>query len=171
MDAKEFGRKLKEIRKEKKITLLDLKVRTGYSDSYLSQIENGYKDLPKPALLRKLAIGLDVSPIYLMNLAGYSDSYIDLENGHGKYEGYNPLNVEKFLNEMRNIAVTLPCTEEIKTEYGEQSIRELTDDELRRRLFDLHDLLNMKIDLYYKNEFLTDEKRKKVRTILELIFE
>ncbi|MGG3572377.1 hypothetical protein ABES25_01065 [Bacillus gobiensis] len=59
----------------------------------------------------------------------------------------------------------------MKTENGEQAIRELSDDELRRRLFDLHDLLNMKIDLYYKNEFLTDEKRKKVRTILELIFE
>ncbi|CAM3933235.1 helix-turn-helix domain-containing protein [Mesobacillus zeae] len=171
MDAKEFGLKLKEIRKEKKITLLDLKARTGYSDSYLSQIENGYKDLPKPALLRKLAIGLDVSPIYLMNLAGYSDSYIDVENDLVKYEGNNPFKEEKFLNEMRNIDVNLPCTEEIKTEYGEQTIRELSDDELRRRLFDLHDLLNMKIDLYYKNGLLTDEKRKKVRTILELIFE
>jgi HTH-type transcriptional regulator, competence development regulator len=167
MDAKEFGRKLKEIRKEKKITLLDLKAKTGYSDSYLSQIENGYKDLPKPALLRKLAIGLDVSPIYLMNLAGYSDSYIDVENDLVKTEGNNP----KYLNEMRDINVTLPCTEEPKTDYGESTIRELSDDELRRRLFDLHDLLNMEVDLYYKNASLTDEKRKKVRTILELIFE
>lgn len=167
MDAKEFGRKLKEIRKEKKITLLDLKAKTGYSDSYLSQIENGYKDLPKPALLRKLAIGLDVSPIYLMNLAGYSDSYIDVENDVVKTEGNNP----KYLNEMRPINVTLPCTEEIKTESGEHTIKELSDDELRRRLFDLHDLLNMEVDLYYKNASLTGEKRKKVRTILELIFE
>jgi HTH-type transcriptional regulator, competence development regulator len=171
MDAKEFGSKLKKIRKEKKITLLDLKARTGYSDSYLSQIENGYKDLPKPALLRKLATGLDVSPIYLMNLAGYSDSYIDTENDFVKYEGNNPLKEETFLNEMRNIDVTLPCTEEIITVSGEQTIRELSDDELRRRLFDLHDLLNMKIDLYYKNASLTDEKRKKVRTMLELIFD
>ncbi|UTE72821.1 helix-turn-helix domain-containing protein [Rossellomorea marisflavi] len=167
MDAKEFGRKLKEIRKEKKITLLDLKAKTGYSDSYLSQIENGYKDLPKPALLRKLAIGLDVSPIYLMNLAGYSDSYIDMEYDLVKSEGNNT----KYLNEMRDINVTLPCTEEIKTEFGEPTIRELSDDELRRRVFDLHDLLNMEVDLYYKNASLTDEKRKKVRTILELIFE
>lgn len=167
MDAKEFGRKLKEIRKEKKITLLDLKAKTGYSDSYLSQIENGYKDLPKPALLRKLAIGLDVSPIYLMNLAGYSDSYIDVENDVVKTEGNNP----KYLNEMRPINVTLPCTEEIKTESGEHTIKELSDDELRRRLFDLHDLLNMEVNLYYKNASLTDEKRKKIRMIFELIFE
>lgn len=170
MDAKEFGAKLKEIRKEKKITLLDLKARTGYSDSYLSQIENGYKDLPKPALLRKLAIGLDISHIYLMNLAGYSDSYIDVENGLLKHDGNDPVKDEKFLNKIRNIDVNLPCTEEMKTEYGKQTIRELSDDELRRRLFDLHDLLDMKIDLYYKNAFLTDEKRKKVKTILELIF-
>jgi HTH-type transcriptional regulator, competence development regulator len=167
MDAKEFGRKLKEIRKEKKITLLDLKAKTGYSDSYLSQIENGYKDLPKPALLRKLAIGLDVSPIYLMNLAGYSDSYIDVENDLVKIKGNNP----KYLNEMRDVNVTLPCTEEIKTEYGKPTLRKLSDDELRRRLFDLHDLLSMEVDLYYKNASLTDEKRNKVRTILELIFE
>lgn len=171
MDAKEFGKKLKEIRKEKKITLLDLKARTGYSDSYLSQIENGYKDLPKPPLLRKLATGLDVSPIYLMNLAGYSDSYIDLENDRVKNEGNNPLKEEKFLNKMRNIDVKLPCTEEIKTESGEHTIKELSDDELRRRLFDLHDLLNMDVELYYKNASLTDEKRNKVRRIIELIFE
>ncbi|WP_078593159.1 helix-turn-helix domain-containing protein [Evansella clarkii] len=171
MDAKEFGTKLKEIRKKKKLTLLDLKERTGYSDSYLSQIENGYKDLPKPALLRKLAIGLDISPVYLMKLAGYSESYIDVENGLVIYEGNEPVKDEKFLNKTRTIDVNLPCIEEVKTENREQSIRELSDDELRRRLFDLHDLLSMKIDLYYKNESLTDEKRKKVRTILELIFE
>lgn len=171
MDAKEFGAKLKEIRNEKKLTLLDLKKRTGYSDSYLSQIENGYKDLPKPALLRKLAAGLDVSHIYLMKLAGYSDSYIDVENGHIKYEGNDSPNIEEPLNKMRNIDVKLPCTEEKKVENGEYIIKELSDDELRRRLFDLHDLLNMNIDLYYKNGLLTDEKRIKVRTILELIFE
>ncbi|MCA1012827.1 helix-turn-helix domain-containing protein [Halobacillus halophilus] len=171
MDAKEFGAKLKELRKQKKITLLDLKARTGYSDSYLSQIENGYKDLPKPALLRKLAIGLDISPIYLMNLAGYSDSYIDVENGHVKPTGNEPFKDEKTLNERRNIEVSLPCTEENKKKHGENTIRELSDDELRRRLFDLHDLLNMKVDLYYKNASLTDEKRNKIKTMLELIFD
>jgi transcriptional regulator with XRE-family HTH domain len=171
MDAKEFGSKLKEIRKEKKLTLLDLKARTGYSDSYLSQIENGYKDLPKPALIRKLALGLDISHVYLMKLAGYSESYLDIENGFVSYEGNDPIKKEQFLNKMRTIDVNLPCTEEMKTGNEEQAIKELSDDELRRRLFDLHDLLNMNIDLYYKNSFLTDEKRKKVRTILELIFE
>lgn len=171
MDAKEFGAKLKEIRKKKKLTLLDLKERTGYSDSYLSQIENGYKDLPKPALIRKLSVGLDISHAYLMKLAGYSESYLDVENGLVRYEGNEPGKDEIILNKMRTIDVNLPCIEEVKTENGEHAIRELSDDELRRRLFDLHDLLNMNINLYYKNEALTDEKRKKVKTILELIFE
>lgn len=171
MDAKEFGAKLKEIRKEKKITLLDLKARTGYSDSYLSQIENGYKGLPKPELLRKLAVGLDISYIHLKNLAGYSDSYIDVETGLINHEGNDRVEDEKSLNKTRNIEVNLPSTEEIKVKNGVQTTRELSDDELRRRLFDLNDLLNMEIDLYYKNTFLTDEKRKKVKTILELIFE
>lgn len=171
MDAKEFGAKLKEIRKKKKLTLLDLKERTGYSDSYLSQIENGYKALPKPALIRKLSVGLGISHSYLMKLAGYSESYLDVDNGLDRYEGTEPSRSEKSLNKMRTIDVSLPCTEEIKTETEEQVIRELSDDELRRRLFDLHDLLSMKIDLYYKNESLTNEKRKKVITILKLFFE
>ncbi|MCK0473362.1 helix-turn-helix domain-containing protein [Halalkalibacter sp. APA_J-10(15)] len=171
MDAKEFGAKLKEIRKEKKLTLLDLKARTGYSDSYLSQIENGHKDMPKPALIRTLAVGLDISHIYLLRLAGYSDSYIDVENGSLRYEGNDPLKNDNRQNKKRTIDVELPCTEKINMETEEQTIRELTDDELRRRLFDFHDLLSMEIDLYYKNEFLTDEKRNKVRKILELIFE
>jgi hypothetical protein len=85
--------------------------------------------------------------------------------------GNEPVKDEKFLNKMRTIDVNLPCIEEVKTENEEHAIRELSYDELRRRLFDLHDLLNMKIDLYYKNEALTDEKRKKVKTILDLIFE
>ena len=171
MDAKEFGTKLKEIRKEKKLTLLDLKERTGYSDSYLSQIENGYKDLPKPALIRKLAAGLDISHIYLMKLAGYSESYIDVENAHIRYDVNDSKNNTESLEKMRKIDVKLPCTEEIKMDNGEKTIKELSDDELRRRLFDFDDLLDMKIDLYYKNALLTEEKRKKVRTILELIFE
>ncbi|MGD6818692.1 helix-turn-helix domain-containing protein [Metabacillus sp. 84] len=162
MDAKEFGAKLKDIRKEKKLTLLDLKARTGYSDSYLSQIENGYKDLPKPPLLKKIAEGLDVSYIYLMNLAGYSDSYV------GEDDLFKE---ERFLNKRKNVNVKLPCTEELISPNGEQSIRELSDDELRRRLFDLSDLLNLKVDLYYKNAYLTDEKRRKVKLMLELILE
>ena len=85
--------------------------------------------------------------------------------------GNDPVKDEKFLNEMRNIEVNLPCTEEIKRNTESNTIRELSDDELRRRLFDLHDLLNMKIDLYYKNASLTDEKRNKIKTILELIFD
>ncbi|WP_099305409.1 helix-turn-helix domain-containing protein [Bacillus sp. Marseille-P3800] len=167
MNAKEFGLKLKEIRKEKNLTLLDLKKRTGYSDSYLSQIENGYKDLPKPDLIRRLATGLGVSHIFLMKLAGYANSYIDVENAPNMCEGI----IKKSQNDNKVIDVTLPSTEEIKMENGEQTIRELSVDELRRRLFDLHDLLNMKVDLYYKDTFLTDEERKKIRTLLELIFE
>ncbi|KZZ85532.1 helix-turn-helix domain-containing protein [Bacillus sp. SJS] len=162
MDAKEFGAKLKDIRKEKKLTLLDLKARTGYSDSYLSQIENGYKDLPKPPLLKKIAEGLDISYIYLMNLAGYSDSYV------GEDDLFKE---ERLLSKRKKVNVKLPCTEELISPNGEQSIRELSDDELRRRLFDLSDLLNLKVDLYYKNAYLTDEKRRKVKLMLELILE
>ncbi|UOQ49421.1 hypothetical protein MUN88_04770 [Gracilibacillus caseinilyticus] len=107
-----------------------------------------------------------------MNLAGYSYSYIDVENGTVKLEkNEHQFKDEKFINKEKKIEVNLPCTEKMEVGNGEQTIKELSDDELRRRLFDLHDLLDMKIDLYYKNAFLTEEKRKKVRNILELFFE
>jgi len=63
MKKKEFvsiGKKIKEIREEKKMSLKDLSNKTGYSESILSQIENHFISPPLGALL-KIANALDIS--------------------------------------------------------------------------------------------------------------
>lgn len=53
--AKYFGEILKELRKERNMTLRDVEVSTGISNSYLSQIERGYRGIPTIKFLRRLA--------------------------------------------------------------------------------------------------------------------
>ncbi|MBL1229566.1 helix-turn-helix domain-containing protein [Enterococcus sp. BWB1-3] len=58
-------RKIKDLRKSKKITLTELGDKTGYSASFLSQIERGV-NRPSLEALRKIAEALDVSVASLM---------------------------------------------------------------------------------------------------------
>ncbi|WP_348920087.1 helix-turn-helix domain-containing protein [Enterococcus rotai] len=58
-------RKIKSLRKEKKITLTELGERTGYSASFLSQIERG-TNRPSLEALRKIADALDVTVASLL---------------------------------------------------------------------------------------------------------
>lgn len=160
--AKEFGDFLKKLRKEKNITLKDLEENTSYSNSYLSQIENGHKGIPNPETLKKIAKGLNVHERQLMDKAGYTDyqeeSLIEAFKGQTKH-------AEK------TIEVRLPAMYETELSNGIVANGLLTDDELRRRLFDLYELLNMNVDLYYKNEFLTDKKREKIKIMLQTLLE
>lgn len=58
-------RKIKNLRKEKKITLTELGEKTGYSASFLSQIERGI-NRPSLEALRKIADALNVTVAYLL---------------------------------------------------------------------------------------------------------
>ncbi|MCX7769455.1 MAG: cupin domain-containing protein [Proteobacteria bacterium] len=55
-----IGKKIKEIREKKNLSLKDLSNRTGYSESVLSQIENHFISPPLGALLN-IAKGLEIS--------------------------------------------------------------------------------------------------------------
>ncbi|MCS3800868.1 helix-turn-helix domain-containing protein [Niastella sp. OAS944] len=58
-ELEQFGAILKQLRQEKKLTLLDLEVRTGINEGTLSKIENGRKNFNFTTLV-KLAKGLEV---------------------------------------------------------------------------------------------------------------
>lgn len=58
-------RKIKQLRKEKKITLTELGEKTGYSASFLSQIERG-TNRPSLEALRKIADALNVTVASLL---------------------------------------------------------------------------------------------------------
>lgn len=71
MDANEFGNYLRSLRNAKGLTLTQLGNLIGYSNPYLSQIENGLKGIPAPELLKKLSGPLGVTYEELMVLAGH----------------------------------------------------------------------------------------------------
>lgn len=66
----DIGKYLKDLRKEKKLTLVELSSKSGVSNPYLSQIENG-KFVPSPEILKRLAGPLGVLHSDLMLKAGH----------------------------------------------------------------------------------------------------
>ncbi|ONK21193.1 immunity repressor protein [Bacillus sp. VT-16-64] len=73
MKAKEFGEYIRKIRKNKKMTIRQLELYSGVSNSYLSQLENGKRGIPSADIIKKLAPPLGVSQTELMIKAGYID--------------------------------------------------------------------------------------------------
>jgi HTH-type transcriptional regulator, competence development regulator len=69
--ANKFGHYLRDLRKQAGLTLREIEERTGISNSYLSQLENGYIDQPSPRNLQKLAEVYGISYEHLMTQAGY----------------------------------------------------------------------------------------------------
>ena len=55
------------------MSLKEVAKRSGVSHPYLSQIENNKRNTPKPDMIRKLAKGLNVPYVELMQEAGYVD--------------------------------------------------------------------------------------------------
>lgn len=76
-------RKIKSLRKEKKITLTELGEKTGYSASFLSQIERG-TNRPSLEALRKIADALDVTVASL--LANEAPQVIQGETSENGYK-------------------------------------------------------------------------------------
>lgn len=73
MKAKEFGEYIRGLRKSKKITIRQIELYEGVSNSYLSLLENGKRGIPSPDILKKLSKALDVNYEQLMEKAGYLD--------------------------------------------------------------------------------------------------
>ncbi len=66
----EFGTQIKKIRENKHFTVRQTALQGGFSSAYLSQIENGKKNIPKIATLYKIAKGLRISQDDILMLAG-----------------------------------------------------------------------------------------------------
>lgn len=56
-----YQNRMKQIRKEKGITLTELSIKTGISIGYLSHLENGTRKNPSIEIMDKLAMALDKS--------------------------------------------------------------------------------------------------------------
>lgn len=73
MKAKDFGLYIRKLRNEKKLTIRQLELYSGVSNSYLSQLENGKRGIPSAEVLKKLSSPLGVTQSELMIKAGYID--------------------------------------------------------------------------------------------------
>ncbi len=67
----ELSNAIKALRSAKGLSLRQVEKRTGISNAYLSQLENGKIEQPSPHILHTLAEGYDTSYEDLMKLAGY----------------------------------------------------------------------------------------------------
>ncbi|MEJ6400994.1 LexA family protein [Nicoliella lavandulae] len=65
-----FGEKLRKVRTERGYSLRHLAYKSGVSFSMISQIERGFKSVPKPKTLKKLANGLNVPSNQMFEWAG-----------------------------------------------------------------------------------------------------
>ncbi len=65
----EFGRRLRELRKQKNISQRDLAAQVKIDFTYLSKIEGGRLDPPSEDVIRRLAQALDTDEDELINLA------------------------------------------------------------------------------------------------------
>lgn len=67
-----IGSYIKDVRKcHSKMTLMKLEEKTGFSNGYLSMIENGHKGTPPADTLRKIEEGLNSSYIEMLIVAEY----------------------------------------------------------------------------------------------------
>jgi transcriptional regulator with XRE-family HTH domain len=78
-----FGQELKKLRGERRMSIRELGEASGVSHCYLSQLENGEREAPKPKLVRKLANGLKMPYVRLMLLAGHlkEEDFTDIKLG------------------------------------------------------------------------------------------
>lgn len=85
MSDEDFGTYLKRLRKAKGVTVRSLDRRTGISHSYLSNIENGNRNVPSPGMIRKLSSALGVTHIGMMIKAGHItlDEVLTVRREHG----------------------------------------------------------------------------------------
>jgi HTH-type transcriptional regulator, competence development regulator len=68
-----FGEKLRQLRKEKGLSIRKLSELSGVAHSYLSQVETGKRGIPKVDTLEKIGAGLNIPSFDLLLLAGYID--------------------------------------------------------------------------------------------------
>jgi len=113
-----FGVELRKIRKSKNLSLKEVAQRGDLSHSYISQIENGKRNAPKPEIIHKLAKGLDIDPITLMQEAGYIKKNInrlkqELNQTQSEYTELTSNLINENIEELREHVLGRPIDEKI----------------------------------------------------------
>lgn len=154
MSSENIGEYIKRIRNEKDITLKTLSATIGYSEAYISMVENGKKNNPSYEFLSNVAKGMAITDgdertkIHgkLLELAGYSEiNYVD-----SFYELFS--NSTPSLNLFNSVA------------NGVEFQKQL-DFPVNDLYFHLTDENNKKM---YKSIILNDNDRKYINSMIEM---
>ncbi|MEW9051894.1 MAG: helix-turn-helix transcriptional regulator [Neobacillus sp.] len=80
-----FGQYIKNVRTRKELSLKELSKRSGISHPYISQIENGKRNIPKPEMIKRLSKGLGINYYELLSEAGYLPDNLSESDNFRKY--------------------------------------------------------------------------------------
>lgn len=174
----EFGKYLKKIREEKRLSIRKLADMAGVSSSYLSQLENSRRNPPKPDLLRNLAFAMSFLD---------DQEFKDLYKNFMIYSGYAPadtLDVREPTNQSnltKNdflISYMLEDNKRLEIFGKAKSLESLFDldfllkDELFMQATETSDTVvdfMYNLNLYYKGKKLSSKEKEALRNILELL--
>lgn len=165
MDAKEYGQYIKGLRLESGLTLSELGKEVGYSNPYLSQIENGHKGIPSPDLLLKFSKVLNVEYIELMYKAGYldKDTYEKSTSLKTEIQSHEDI-IKKRRMEQVHHSHELHLLQKKINELGEITDDSINKDELLRLEDEFDKLRNQimttEVEMYRHNEILTKSTKE-----------
>ncbi|WP_078382035.1 helix-turn-helix domain-containing protein [Sutcliffiella halmapala] len=143
----DFGKFIKQLRKDRGLSLKEVAKKGGLSHPYISQIENGKRSTPKPEIINKLSIGLDVDYMQLLETAGYLPKIKKAEEIIHDVETMREISKGKWKQ---------ATPEDIKRMQDEQ------DKALAGKVFNFEDLLSDGFYIKYKGEFLSPEQKRKI---------
>lgn len=129
MDVKQFGDFLKQQRKEKKMTTSELAELSGLSQSYISNVENGRRSKPKAETIKKFSKGLGLSYVWLLEVAGLTDTKMSGEEFFLLPEEITLLDAKKYLrisNDKNYHDGYISELINLSNEYAEKKFSDLT---------------------------------------------
>ena len=144
-----LGNLLKNRRKEKKLTLVQLADKLELTHGYLSNVENGNRN-PSPEVLKKLSVALDIEYTELLHEAGYEE----LHKAARLVQAF-----DDFKDEL-----------DVSDTYLRMSALEEAIDIENFLRQESHLLQSENVLPYYKGHLLTEQDRKRILTMLEVLF-
>ncbi len=158
MSEETFGKYLNKLRTSRGLTTKQLEIKSGVSNSYISQLENN-KRVPKPAILKKLSNALNVSYDELMMKAGY----LTLDK---KLERLTPDQYQSLIEALVKISYPYAVERHYPTATTEEShrlffqtiLRKLPEDKLSEIQADLIKSIIEDIDIYSDTDIVIRPK-------------
>lgn len=148
---RELGKLIKEKRKEKRLTLAKLGELSNLTHGYLSNIENSNKK-PSPEVLKKLGRILEIPYSTLLFEAGYEELFEAVKISEAFADFAEPVDsdIEKVVLRINALEKTIDLKD-----FLEQ---------------DLIDLIIEDVKPYYNGHLLTNQDRKRILAMLEILF-